>query len=107
MALYALIDPNSRVCQLSAAIFPVAAPMVWTSDVSAIAPSPQYGWAATEAGGTWSFTAPAEPVQTLTGETAEQALESVQPRYPVVMIPTVAASAEAWVAMVRGGSVAS
>jgi hypothetical protein len=70
MALYALIDPNSRVCQLSAAIFPVATPMRWTSDVSAITPSPQYGWAATETGGTWAFTAPAEPVRTLAQQAA-------------------------------------
>lgn len=43
----------------------------------------------------------------LTGETEAQALERVQPRYPVVCVPEVAASAEAWVAMVRGGSVAA
>jgi hypothetical protein len=41
-------------------------------------------------------------VQTLTGETAEQALESVQPRYPVFLVPTVAASIEGWAEMVRG-----
>jgi hypothetical protein len=71
MPLYALIDPNSRVCQLSAATFPVAAPMVWTPDVSAVVPSPEYGWAATEKGGAWTFTAPAEPVQTLAQQAAK------------------------------------
>jgi hypothetical protein len=34
----------------------------------------------------------------LAGETAEQALERAQPRYPVVMVPIVAASVEAWAA---------
>jgi hypothetical protein len=40
----------------------------------------------------------------LPAETAEQTLDRAQPRYPVVMIPTVAASAEAWVAMARGAA---
>ena len=38
-------------------------------------------------------------VQMMTGETGEQALDRVEPRYPVFLVPTVAASVEGWAEM--------
>jgi len=60
MALFALVA-NGKICQLSAAMFPVAPPMQWTTDVSRISPQPQDGWSATLNGQTWIFDAPPSP----------------------------------------------
>jgi hypothetical protein len=60
MALFALIL-NGSVVDLAPKIFTAAAPLVWTSDISAIAPAPQVGWSATNASGVWTFNGPAAP----------------------------------------------
>lgn len=61
MALYGLVDTTSHICQIAAATFPVAAPLAWTPDLSAVSPQPQVGWTAAQAAGVWSYTAPAAP----------------------------------------------
>lgn len=61
MALFGLIDTNSRICQLASEVFPVAAPLTWTPDISSVSPAPQVGWAATLNDGAWAFTAPSAP----------------------------------------------
>jgi hypothetical protein len=60
MSLFALIL-NGTIVQVDAAIFPVAPALSWTTDISAIVPQPQVGWAATDTGGAWAFTAPPAP----------------------------------------------
>ncbi len=61
MALYALVDPNSTICQIAPATFSVAAPLAWTADISSLSPQPGTGWTATVTGGVWTFAAPAAP----------------------------------------------
>jgi hypothetical protein len=72
MALYALIL-NSQVVQLANATFPVAAPLLWTGDISAVTPAPQVGCKAEQDGGTWTFTAAqAAPEPTLAQQATAQ-----------------------------------
>ena len=64
MALYGLVL-SGAIIQIDAAAFPVASPLVWTGDISAVLPAPQVGWTATETGGAWTFTPPVIPALTL------------------------------------------
>jgi hypothetical protein len=65
MSTFALIAGGS-IAQLDTVIFPVNPALVWTSDISAVTPAPQVGWAAVETNGVWTFTAPpAAPTPTL------------------------------------------
>jgi hypothetical protein len=60
MALFGLVV-GGKIIETAAAAFPVNAAFVWTSDISAVTPTPQVGWAATETNGAWSFAAPVAP----------------------------------------------
>jgi hypothetical protein len=60
MSLFALVL-NGTICQISEAMFPVASPLSWTTDISAVSPTPQFGWLATQSGASWSFAAPFSP----------------------------------------------
>lgn len=72
MSIYALIDASGKICQIEAAVFPVAPPMVWTADISTDTPDPQVGWSAQQNSGAWTFSAPpAPPAPTLAQQAAE------------------------------------
>lgn len=58
MNLFALVDGTNVIREISPVAFSVAQPMRWTADISELTPQPQTGWAATEAAGVWTFTAP-------------------------------------------------
>lgn len=77
MALYALIL-NSQIVQMANATFPVASPLLWTGDISAVTPAPQAGFQATQAGSAWTFTAPpAAPSPTLAQQATAQLADGV------------------------------
>lgn len=59
MSLYTLIA-GGKVAQTAPAPFPVNPVLLW-ADASDASPAPQPGWTATQAGITWTFTAPAAP----------------------------------------------
>jgi hypothetical protein len=70
MSTYALVF-NGAIVQIDPATFPVNPALSWTGDISAVTPAPQVGWAATETGGVWTFTAPpAPPAPTLAQQAA-------------------------------------
>src|ERR1700734_3317865 len=73
MTSFALVLDNN-IIQINPTIFPVAPPMVWTTDISAISPEPQVGWAAAESSGVWSFTAPPAPPALTLAQQAEAML---------------------------------
>ena len=73
MTSFALVLDNN-IIQINPTIFPVAPPMVWTTDISATSPEPQVGWAASESGGVWSFTAPPAPPALTIAQQAEAML---------------------------------
>lgn len=74
MALYALVASGGEIIQFEAETFPVAPPMVWTADLSAVSPPPQIGWTATETGGAWSYEAPPSPPPPTLAQQAQAAL---------------------------------
>lgn len=61
MTAYALVASTGAIIQIDASIFPVAAPFLWTTDISSVSPAPQVGWTAAQTNGAWSFTAPPAP----------------------------------------------
>ncbi len=62
MGIYALVA-GGRVVEIAAGKFEVHPDFVWV-DVSSVTPRPEVGWPAAEAGGTWTFTAPAVSPET-------------------------------------------
>lgn len=76
MSMFAL-TLNNTVVQIDAATFPVAAPLVWTSDISAVSPEPQPGWSAVETAGAWTFAAPAAPPGPTLAQQAQTALNTM------------------------------
>lgn len=74
MALYALVALGGEIIQIEAETFPVAPPLVWTGDLSAVTPAPKIGWNAAETGGAWSYQAPAPPPAPTLAQQAQAAL---------------------------------
>jgi hypothetical protein len=78
MSTFALIS-GGTIIQIAPETFPVAAPIVWTPDISGVTPAPQTGWAATETGGAWTFAAPpalAAPTVALAAQAALNAMDA-------------------------------
>lgn len=69
MSIFALVI-DGVVVDLAPATFPVHPSLVWTGDISAVSPAPQWGWKATETAGAWALTAPPAPVLTLAQQAA-------------------------------------
>jgi hypothetical protein len=69
MSIFALVL-DGAIVDLAPATFPVHPSLVWTGDISAVSPAPQWGWTATQTNGTWTFTAPPAPVLTLAQQAA-------------------------------------
>lgn len=76
MALFALVAPGGEIIQIEAETFPVAPPIVWTADLSAVTPAPQIGWTATEAAGDWNYEAPPSPPSPTLAQQAQAALST-------------------------------
>lgn len=75
MAVFALINAG-MVIETGQIAFPVAAPLVWTPDISTIAPQPLVGWTAAQTGGLWAYTAPPS-APLLTPTLAQQAVAAI------------------------------